>query len=158
MIPVVLSLTHAAPVAKASGAHRSAQAGTYVATSLNRRAIPAEERVSSSDGYYHWVKVERLILRLQADGRFSVSMRYYHEHLRPKARPTGSQLLDAANRGTYRVSGDQIVFTPASKGGRSPKPVRGSLHGDHIEVTFRVQEGDHWRPMTVIALRDPSYW
>lgn len=159
LIPLTFAaLSHAAPTPSARAAGASAETGTYVAKSLNRKALPAEERIATTEGYAHWVKVEQLILRLQPNGRFSVSIRYYHEHLHPKQRPAGSQLLDAANRGTYSVRGNEIVFSPAPKKGRAPKLVSGELRGDQVEVKFRVREGDHWRPMTFVAVRDRSYW
>jgi hypothetical protein len=159
LLPVTFALLFHAPSAASSRTGGATiESGTYVAKSLNHKSLPAEERVSSTDGYSHWVKIERLILRLQADGRFTVSMKYYHEHLHPKERPAAAQLLDAANRGTFVVHGNEIIFSPTSKGGRAPKPVSGELHGDQIEVRFRVREGDHWRPMTFVAVRDRSYW
>jgi len=133
--------------------------GTYVGETVDRKPLPAEETVASGDGYTHWVRIEKVILRLRGDGQYSMSVKYYHQHLAPGQRGRSIQLLDDASRGTFRASGDALVFVPLTKrSGRSSRPVEGRIRGDRITVDFRVRDGNRWRPVSVVVALDRTYW
>ena len=134
-------------------------AGVYVGRTLNRHSLPAEDKFVASNGYYHWVKLEKVFLRLSENGRFTLSVRYYHEHLPSAKRPKGAQLLEDVRQGTYRVSGRTITFIPRPKRGETTsRPVSGSVRGEQIEVQFSIRDGARSRPMTLVVERDRSYW
>ena len=133
---------------------------TYVAKSLNRHALPSEVRVASNtSGYYHWLRLEQAVLRLEPNGRFTASFRYYHEHLKDSERPAPSPVLGESQHGTFSIKGSSITFVShAPRNGKLPKPVTGTIRGDEIEVHYLVRDGQRWRDMMVLLERDPSYW
>jgi len=139
---------------------RAGASRTYVAKSLNRHALPAEVRVASNTGgYYHWLKLEQAVLRLQPGGKFTASFRYYHEHLKDSQRPTPSPVLGDSQHGTFSINGGSITFiSQAPQNGKVPKPITGTIRGDEIEVHYLVRDGQRWRDMMVLLERDPSYW
>ncbi len=138
---------------------RAAPAGTYVARAFNRKPLPAQIRIVTTNGYYHWVKLDEAILRLSPDGRFTVSFKYYHEHLPGTQRPAPSPLLLDSRRGTYSISGNSITFVAEqSKKANPTRPLTGTIRGDEIEVHYEVREGQGMRDLVIVLERDPTYW
>src|SRR6266540_2539572 len=147
------TVSHSASTAASGGAQA---AGTYVARSFNRKPLPAQMRLASTDGYYHWTRLDEAVLRLQPDGKFSATFRYYHQHLPNSQRPGESPLMLDSRRGTYTISGTTITFVAekSSKKTNPPKPLSGTIRGGEIEVHYQIRDGQNIRDLVIVMERD----
>lgn len=138
---------------------RAASSGTYVARAFNHKPLPAQLRIATTNGYYHWVKLDEAILRLTPDGKFAASFKYYHEHLPGTQSPSPSPLLLDSRRGTYSVSGSSITFVAEqSKKANPGKPLTGTIRNGEIELHYQIRDGQKMRDLVIVLDRDPSYW
>src|SRR3954453_12691972 len=83
---LALGALPAAPRALDSSAHRTAVAeapgivaGSYVAVLANGEKLPWTTQVPAVEGLAHWARLDLAVLRLSANGRYTLSYRYAQE-------------------------------------------------------------------------------
>lgn len=133
--------------------------GSYVATRFNDAPLPGVATLQATEGFRHWVKLEQAIVRLQANGKFTASFRYYHQHLRSKERPGRSQILSRTYSGRYTVRGNTISFAPVNTGSKRPlAPFPGTMDATGMHVRYTVTDGGIKHNLKLDLRYDPSYW
>jgi hypothetical protein len=133
--------------------------GSYVATKFNDAPLPGVATLEATQGFRHWVKLEQAIVRLQTNGKFTASFRYYHQHLRTSERPGKSQILSKTYSGKYTVHGNTISFSPENTGSKRPvAPFPGTIDGNQIHVRYTVADGGVQHKLKLDLRYDPTYW
>ncbi len=133
--------------------------GSYVAIRFNERPLPGVATLEATQGFHHWVKLEQAIVRLQANGKFTASFRYHHQHLRTSERPGASQILSRTYTGRYSLRGSTISFIPENTGAKHPiAPFPGTLDASGMHVRYSVTDGGIRHNLKLDLRYDPSYW
>lgn len=149
----------AAWVLSAGSAPTAPKIGTYVATRFNDAALPAVTTLQASEGFRHWVKLEQAIVRLQSNGKFTASFRYYHQHIRTREKPGKSSILSRTYTGRYTTRGNTITFIPANTGSKRPlAPFPGTVDAKGIHVRYSVTDGGVRHNLKLDLRYDATYW
>jgi hypothetical protein len=80
-------------------------AGSYVAVLANGQKLPWTTQVPAVQGLAHWARLDLAVLRLSADGRYTLSYRYAQEVVDTRAplrMPPARDELSADTRGRGR--------------------------------------------------------
>ena len=135
-----------------------APVGMYRAVQLDRKPLPAVERLRATPGYHHYVKLDGAVVTLRADGKFIASFRYWHHHLADGAAVPSSPVMSETYRGTWSVRGATVVFVPTvSRGRRQPDPIVGTLDGQQLHVSYRLRDGVTMRAVRLDLQRDAAW-
>jgi hypothetical protein len=141
-----------------SAPHSSIE-GSYLARTLNGRAVPADIRIPVTSGDVRLFRLEQGLLRLSQGGRFTLYFRYHHQLVRRGAQPTSTPVMSDSESGTYSVSKDRLIFTPAKKkGARTRTSITATIEGNEIKATYVLQDATIRQPITLELRRDESYW
>lgn len=133
--------------------------GSYVARTLNGRALPAELRIPATEGDFRLFRLEQGVLRLSPDGRFTLYFRYYHQLVQRGTRPVVTPVLSASETGTYTAKANQLTLVPAKKKGARPRPtIAATLSGDEIRASYLLSDGSTQERVALVLRRDASYW
>jgi hypothetical protein len=133
--------------------------GSYVARTLNGRALPAELRLPATAGDVRLFRLEQGVLRLNGTGRFTLYFRYYHQLVPRGHRPTTTPVLSDSETGTYKVQNGEMILTPMKKkGNKSRPPITATIVGEEIRASYVLQTGTSEQKVILILRRDPSYW
>jgi hypothetical protein len=133
--------------------------GSYVARTLNGRAVPTELRLAATAGDFRLFRLEQAVLRLDARGRFTLYFRYYHQLVRQGARPVATPVLSEAEAGTYTLRSNELTLVPAKKkGARSRPTIVATISGEEIKAFYMLQSGSTRERVTLVLARDASYW
>jgi hypothetical protein len=133
--------------------------GTYVAATLNGRALPTDLRIPVQQGDVRLFRLEQGILRLDGHGNFLLYFRYYHQLVRRGAKPVATPVMAESEKGTYRRDANKLILVPErKKGGRSRPTITASLSGEEISASYVVDDGVTRQPVALILRRDPAYW
>jgi len=133
--------------------------GSYVATTLNGRAVPADLRLPATAGDFRLFRLEQAVLRLDAGGRFTLYFRYYHQLVRRGARPVATPVLSESEAGTYSLRTNQLTLVPVKKkGARSRPTIMATISGEQIKAFYVLQNGSTSERVTLVLARDASYW
>jgi hypothetical protein len=131
--------------------------GSYVARTLNGRAIPAELRIAATQGDVRLFRLEQGVLTLSQGGRFTLYFRYYHQLVRQGAHPVTTPVLSDSEAGTYTLHAGQLTLTPAKKKNERARPtIAANITGDEIRASYLLQ--DTRERVTLVLRRDASYW
>lgn len=103
-----------APSAPDATASTRRVTGTFMASRIDREALPVTDRVIDEDGTEYLIEFDRLILSLREDQRFRASIRYRRTLFSsdPRGRARATPLQSMTVTGSYLVLGDEIRFTP----------------------------------------------
>jgi hypothetical protein len=147
-------------VARGDGAPLSLPVeGSYVAMTLNGRAVPADLRLPATAGDFRLFRLEQAVLRLDARGRFTLYFRYYHQLVRRGARPVTTPVLSESEAGTYSLRTNQLTLVPGKKkGARSRPTIVATISGEEIKAFYVLQNGSTSERVTLVLARDASYW
>lgn len=133
--------------------------GSYVAVKFNDAPLPGVAILRATEGFRHWVKLEQAVVRLQSNGRFTASFRYYHQHLRTREKPVVSQILSRTYSGRYTVHGSAISFMPENTGAKRPlQPFPGIIDATGMHVRYVVADGGVRHRLKLDLRFDPTYW
>lgn len=133
--------------------------GSYVATTLNGRAVPTDLRLPATAGDFRLFRLEQAVLRLDARGRFTLYFRYYHQLVRRGARPVATPVLSESEVGTYSLRANQLTLVPVKKkGARSRPTIMATISGEEIKAFYVLQNGNTSERVTLVLARDASYW
>jgi hypothetical protein len=133
--------------------------GSYVAKTLNGRALPADLRLPATAGDFRLFRLEQAVLRLDPRGRFTLYFRYYHQLVRKGARPVATPVMSEAETGTYSLATKQLTLVPAKKKGTKARPtIQATISGEEIKAFYVLQNGSTREPVTLVLTRDASFW
>jgi len=131
--------------------------GSYVARTMNGRALPAELRIPVTQGDVRLFRLEQGVLRLGEGGRFTLYFRYYHQLVRRGGRPVNTPVLSDSESGTYSLAGGQLLLTPAKKKGERSRPaISANISGEEIRASYLLE--DTRERVTLVLRRDPRFW
>jgi hypothetical protein len=133
--------------------------GSYVARTLNGRALPAELRIPATAGDFRLFRLEQGVLRLSPGGRFTLHFRYYHQLVRRGTRPIATPVLSESERGTYAIRANQLMLVPAKrKSARSRPTIVATISGEEVRASYLLQNGSAQERVALVLRRDASYW
>jgi hypothetical protein len=133
--------------------------GSYVASSLDGRPIPADIRLPAVDGDFRLFRLEQGVLRIDPDGRFTLHFRYYHQLVRRGGRPTRTPVLSDSESGSYKLDKSRMILTPDKKKGAKARPaIVATIAGQEITASYLLQSGGTQRRVTLTMKRDASFW
>jgi hypothetical protein len=133
--------------------------GSYVAKTLNGRAIPAELRIPATAGDFRLFRLEQGVLRLSPGGRFTLYFRYYHQLVRRGTRPVATPVLSEAESGTFTAKANQLMLVPAKKKGARTRPtIAATISGDEIRASYLLENGTTRERVALALRRDASFW
>lgn len=143
----------------ATAAQGQAATGSYAAKSLDSRPLPAELRLATTPGYYRWYRLDEALLRLKQKGRFTVTYRYYEQHLPVGKRPSDPKLMTDTQQGVYTLTNGAITLIPDKpKSGNRPPRTIGRLTGKGILLPYDLRDGKVVKRHYLLLVFDPSYW
>jgi hypothetical protein len=141
------------------GAPHPSIEGSYLARTLNGRAIPTDLRIPVTAGNIRLFRLEQGLLRLSKGGRFTLHFRYYHQLVLRGERPTSTPVLSDSESGSYSVTNDRLVFiAEKKKGARTRTSITATINGNEIRATYVLQDATIRQPITLELRRDDSFW
>ena len=133
--------------------------GSYVARTLNGRAVPTDLRIPVTAGDFRLFRLEQGVLRLSHGGRFTLYFRYHHQLVRRGAQPVPTPVMSDSESGTYSINGGRLLFTPTKKkGSRARSSIAATIEGDEIKATYVPRDGTIRQPITLELRRDATFW
>jgi hypothetical protein len=134
-------------------------AGSYVADRLDGRPVPAELRINSTRGYYRWLRLDQAVLRLQSNGRFTISARYDEQLVRIGKAPHAMTIKSESRQGRYSIAGNRITLIPnPTSSDKTPQPYVGTFQSGNVTVAINVKELTGARTVVLTFRRDGSFW
>jgi hypothetical protein len=131
--------------------------GTYLATSIDREALPLRDQVVDEDGAMYLVEFDRLVLALRGDKTFRASVRFRRTlySADPRSRARGTPLQNMTVTGTYEITDREIRFTPdPSKETQGLRMLAGRVRSaTELEVPFQYRNGTRQRDRTLVMTR-----
>jgi len=133
-------------------------AGSYVAVLANGEKLPWTTQVPAVKGLAHWARLDLAVLRLSADGRYTLSYRYAQEVVDTRT-PLGMlPARDELSVGRYSGKGKKLTFVPKPADGRTVRTVTAEVIGDDISLDKTVFVGERPFRVRLLFRRDPSLW
>lgn len=131
--------------------------GTFLATRIDREALPLTDQVVDEDGTLYLIEFDRLVLSLRADRSFRASVRYRRTLFAkdPRGRGRGTPLQTMTVTGTYAVEAGAIRFTPdPSEETRGLRMLAGRVRSAReLEVPFHYRNGTQARDRVLTMSR-----
>jgi hypothetical protein len=177
-LPVVLRLSPsrrratAAALALAAlpalvAAHRPAEArppragitpGSYVAVLANGQKLPWTTQVPAVKGLAHWARLDLAVLRLNPNGRYTLSYRYAQEVVDTKAQLRMPPPRDDISVGRFSDRGRTLTFVPTPSPGKAARTITAQVVGADIFLDKTVFVGERPFRVRLLFRRDPSLW
>ena len=133
--------------------------GSYVATTLNGRVLPADLRIPAQAGDYRLFRLEQGVLRLSRGRRFTLYFRYYHQLVRRGDRPIVTPVLSESEAGTYTLKDKQLSLVPERKErARSRPTIAAIISGEEIRASYLLNNGIVRERVALVLRRDDHYW
>src|SRR5215208_7924818 len=104
-------------------------AGSYVAVLANGQKLPWTTQVPAVKGLVHWARLDLAVLRLNANGRYTLSYRYAQEVVDTKAPLQMPPPRDELSVGRYSDRGRTLTFVPTPSPGRTARTVTAQVVG-----------------------------
>ena len=133
-------------------------AGSYVAVLANGQKLPWTTQVPAVEGLAHWARLDLAVLRLSADGRYTLSYRYAQEVVDTRAPLRMPPSRDELSVGRYSGKGKRLTFVPKVVPGRAERTVTADVVGDDISLDKTVLVGEKPFRVKLLFRRDPSLW
>jgi hypothetical protein len=133
-------------------------AGSYVAVLANGEKLPWTTQVPAVQGLAHWARLDLAVLRLSADGRYTLSYRYVQEIVDTRAPLRMPPARDELSVGRYSGKGKRLTFVPKVVPGRPERTVTADVVGDDISLDKTVLVGEKPFRVKLLFRRDPSLW
>ena len=161
----VVAVLGALPVLVA--AHRPAKqippraglpAGSYVAVLANGQKLPWTTQVPAVKGLAHWARLDLAVLRLNPNGRYTLSYRYAQEVVDTRAPLRMPPARDDLSVGRYSDRGKTLTFVPSPSPGRTARTVTAQVVGEDIFLDKTVFVGERPFRVRLLFRRDPSLW
>jgi hypothetical protein len=154
-IPVLVA-AHRPPEARAPAS--GVVTGSYVAVLANGQKLPWSTQVPAVEGLVHWARLDLAVLRLNADGRYTLSYRYAQEVVDTKAKLQMPPARDEISVGRYSDRGRTLTFVPTPSPGKATRTVTAQVVGADIFLDKTVFVGERPFRVRLLFRRDPSLW
>jgi hypothetical protein len=132
--------------------------GSYVAVLANGRKLPWSTQVPAVEGLVHWARLDLAVLRLNANGRYTLSYRYAQEVVDTKEKPQMPPPRDEISVGRYSNRGRTLTFVPAPSPGKAQRRVTAQIVGADIYLDKTVFVGERPFRVRLLFRHDPSLW
>lgn len=132
--------------------------GSYVAVLANGQKLPWTTQVPAVKGLAHWARLDLAVLRLNANGRYTLSYRYAQEVVDTKAQVQMPPSRDEISVGRYSDRGRTLTFVPTPAPGRTARTVTARVVGADIFLDKTVFVGERPFRVRLLFRRDPSFW
>jgi hypothetical protein len=132
--------------------------GSYVAVLANGQKLPWTTQVPAVDGLAHWARLDLAVLRLNTNGRYTLSYRYAQEVVDTRAPLVMPPPRDELSVGRYVDRGRALTFVPTASPGRAARRVTAKVVGADIFLDKTVFVGEKPFRVRLLFRRDPSLW
>jgi len=133
-------------------------AGSYVAVQANGTKLPWTTQVPAVKGLVHWARLDLAVLRLSADGRYTLSYRYAQDVIDSRAPMQMPPARDELSVGRYSDHGRTLTFVPNRTRQGSERSVTAQIVGQDIFLDKTVFVGERPFRVRLLFRRDPSFW
>jgi hypothetical protein len=133
-------------------------AGSYVAVLANGAKLPWTTQVPAVKGLVHWARLDLAVLRLSADGRYTLSYRYAQDVIDSRAPLKMPPARDELSVGRYSDRGRTLTFVPSRTKQGSERTVTAQIVGQDIFLDKTVFVGERPFRVRLLFRRDPSLW
>lgn len=154
-VPVLVA-AHRPAEARVSA--RGVTAGSYVAVLANGQKLPWSTQVPAVKGLVHWARLDLAVLRLNPDGRYTLSYRYAQEVVDTKTQVQMPPARDEISVGRYSDRGRTLTFVPKTPPGKAARTVTAQVVGADIFLDKTVFVGERPFRVRLLFRRDPSLW
>ena len=132
--------------------------GSYVAVLANGRKLPWSTQVPAVEGLVHWARLDLAVLRLNSNGRYTLSYRYAQEVVDTKEKPQMPPPRDEISVGRYSGRGRTLTFVPTPSPGKPQRSVTAQVVGADIYLDKTVFVGERPFRVRLLFRHDPSLW
>ena len=132
--------------------------GSYVAVLANGQKLPWTTQVPAVQGLVHWARLDLAVLRLNPNGRYTLSYRYAQEVVDTRAPLVMPPPRDELSVGRYADRGKTLTFVPTPSPGRTARTVTAQVVGTDIFLDKTVFVGERPFRVRLLFRRDPSLW
>ena len=132
--------------------------GSYVAVLANGQKLPWTTQVPAVKGLVHWARLDLAVLRLNPNGRYTLSYRYAQEVVDTKAQVQMPPPRDEISVGRYADRGRTLTFVPTSSSGKTTRTVTAQVVGADLFLDKTVFVGERPFRVRLLFRRDPSLW
>jgi hypothetical protein len=132
--------------------------GSYVAVLANGRKLPWSTQVPAVQGLVHWARLDLAVLRLNTNGRYTLSYRYAQEVVDTKEKPQMPPPRDEISVGRYSGRGRTLTFVPTPSPGKPQRSVTAQVVGADIYLDKTVFVGERPFRVRLLFRHDPSLW
>jgi hypothetical protein len=132
--------------------------GSYVAVLANGQKLPWTTQVPAVKGHVHWARMDLAVLRLNPNGRYTLSYRYAQEVVDTKLPLEMPPARDELSVGRYSDRGKTLKFVPTPSPGRTARTVTAQVVGPDIFLDKTVYVGERPFRVRLLFRRDPSLW
>jgi hypothetical protein len=153
-VPAAVS-AHAAPTAELPA---RLPAGSYVAVLANGKKLPWTTQVPAVQGLAHWARLDLAVLRLSADGRYTLSYRYAQDVIDSRQPLKMPPARDELSVGRYAERGTTLRFVPTPAKDKASRTVVAQVVGADIFLDKTVFVGERPFRVRLLFRRDPSLW
>ena len=132
--------------------------GSYVAVLANGQKLPWTTQVPAVKGLVHWARLDLAVLRLNPNGRYTLSYRYAKEVVDTRQPLVMPPARDELSVGRYSDRGKTLTFVPTPSPGRTARTVTAQVVGPDIFLDKTVYVGERPFRVRLLFRRDPSLW
>jgi hypothetical protein len=132
--------------------------GSYVAVLANGQKLPWSTQVPAVKGLVHWARLDLAVLRLNPNGRYTLSYRYAQEVVDTKVKAQMPPPRDEVSGGRFADRGRTLTFVPTPSPGKEARTVTAQVVGADIFLDKTVFVGERPFRVRLLFRRDPSLW
>ena len=132
--------------------------GSYVAVLANGQKLPWSTQVPAVKGLVHWARLDLAVLRLNTNGRYTLSYRYAQEVVDTKQKLQMPPPRDEISVGRYSGRGRTLTFVPTPSPGKAQRSVTAQIVGADISLDKTVFVGERPFRVRLLFRHDPSLW
>lgn len=132
--------------------------GSYVAVLANGQKLPWTTQVPAVEGLAHWARLDLAVLRLNPNGRYTLSYRYAQEVVDTKAKPQMPPPRDEISVGRFADRGATLTFVPTPSPGKAERRITAQVVGADIFLDKTVFVGERPFRVRLLFRRDPTLW
>jgi len=153
-----LVAAHRPPPAEVRAPRAGITTGSYVAVLANGQKLPWTTQVPAVKGLAHWARLDLAVLRLNSNGRYTLSYRYAQEVVDTKEKLQMPPPRDEISVGRYSGRGRTLTFVPTPSPGKAQRTVTAQIVGADIYLDKTVFVGERPFRVRLLFRHDPSLW
>jgi len=138
--------------------HAGITTGSYVAVLANGQKLPWTTQVPAVEGLAHWARLDLAVLRLNPNGRYTLSYRYAQEVVDTRAKLQMPPARDEISVGRFADRGRTLTFVPTPSPGKPVRTITAQVVGSDIFLDKTVFVGERPFRVRLLFRHDPSLW